>query len=122
MAAADPRPVVVCLCAAWCGVCRAWQPEFERVAARHPHARYRWIDVEDEAEMVGEIEVEDFPVIGVLRAGEVLFAGTLRPDASQLERVVAASLAAPAAPPATAADPAWRALARTLHSATSDPG
>ena len=40
---------VVCLCADWCSACRAWQPDWAALAARHPQLRWQWLDIEDEA-------------------------------------------------------------------------
>jgi thioredoxin-like negative regulator of GroEL len=114
------RPVVACLCAAWCDTCGAWRAHFERVAAASPQFAFRWIDIEDEAELLGDIDVENFPTVLIARAGEVLFAGTLRPDPAHLQRVldVIASGAA-LAPPANL--DAWRALARRLAGIRADP-
>ncbi len=106
-------PIVACLCAAWCDTCGAWRTEFERVAAASPQFAFRWIDIEDEADLLGDIDIENFPTVLVARAGEVLFAGTLRPDASHLRRLLdTIASGAALAPPADAE--AWRALARRL--------
>ncbi|GAB4464631.1 MAG: hypothetical protein OHK0044_02320 [Burkholderiaceae bacterium] len=115
------KRIVACLCAAWCDTCAAWREHFERVAAASPQFAFRWIDIEDEADLVGDIDVENFPTVLVADGGEVLFAGTLRPDPAHLQRVldVIASGAALAPPPDVEA---WRALARRLAGVKSDPG
>ena len=46
------KPVVACLCAAWCDTCGAWRAQFERVAAASPQFVFRWIDIEDEADLI----------------------------------------------------------------------
>ena len=33
---------VICLCAAWCGVCREWTPVFEQLAATHPQVHFHF--------------------------------------------------------------------------------
>lgn len=111
--------IVACLCAAWCDTCGAYRAHFERIAAAAPQFTFRWIDIEDEADLLGDIDVENFPTVLVAEAGEVLFAGTLRPDPAHLQRLldVIASGAA-LAPPADA--DAWRALARRLTGIRAD--
>ncbi|MBW3655490.1 MAG: thioredoxin family protein [Gemmatimonadetes bacterium] len=80
---------VVCLCAAWCGVCRDWRTPFEQAAALHPQLRFDWVDVEDEAEAMGDVDIETFPTLLIARAGRPLFYGPVPPSAAQLERLIA---------------------------------
>ncbi|MGV3569207.1 MAG: thioredoxin family protein [Ramlibacter sp.] len=79
---------VVCLCAAWCGVCREWQPVFEQQARAHPGVRFAWVDVEDEAEALGDIDVETFPTVLVAHGTRVLFMGPIAPGGAQLGRLL----------------------------------
>lgn len=58
------------------------------MAERFPRAEFRWVDIEDDAEAVEEIEVENFPTILVRRGGETLFQGMLLPHHSHLERLL----------------------------------
>ncbi|MCK6430168.1 MAG: hypothetical protein L6Q72_13940, partial [Burkholderiaceae bacterium] len=51
--------IVACLCAAWCDTCGAWRAQFERVAAASPQFAFRWIDIEDEADLLGRRESRD---------------------------------------------------------------
>lgn len=83
----QPALQVVCLCAAWCGVCRQYQAAFEALAAKHPQFQFTWVDVEDEADLVGEVEVETFPTVMLGRGEQVLFFGTLLPQIGVLERL-----------------------------------
>jgi thioredoxin 1 len=80
--------LVACLCAAWCDTCTAYRPGFLAMAERFPRAEFRWVDIEDEAEAVEDIEVENFPTILVRRGGETLFQGVLLPHHSHLERLL----------------------------------
>ena len=108
-----PAPLlVICLCAAWCGVCREYQPRFEQVAAAMPHARFAWIDVEDEADLLDPIEVENFPTLLIVRGGEARFFGTVTPQIETLERLVRAHAEDEAG--AKLADPELRALLQRL--------
>lgn len=80
--------LVACLCAAWCHTCTAYRSGFLAMAERFPRAEFRWVDIEDDAEAVEEIEVENFPTILVRRGGETLFQGVLLPHRSHLERLL----------------------------------
>jgi thioredoxin 1 len=51
---------VICLCADWCGLCRDYNLVFTQMAARYPASRFAWLDIEDQADLVGDIEVETF--------------------------------------------------------------
>jgi thiol-disulfide isomerase/thioredoxin len=79
---------VICLCAEWCGTCRDWRATFEQVAREHPHVRFDWVDIEDEAEAMGEVDVETFPTLLIARGNGPLFLGPLHPSATQLTRLV----------------------------------
>ena len=93
-AVATPVLDVVCLCAAWCGTCRDYEATFAELQQAAPGHRYRWIDIEDEAELVGEVDVETFPTLLVAHAGQVLFAGPVLPRLSDAQRLVTVQLAA----------------------------
>jgi thiol-disulfide isomerase/thioredoxin len=84
----DQRWIVACLCAAWCNVCTAYRPAFGALAERHPDKHFLWIDVEDEAELVGDFDVENFPTLLMQRGDTVAFFGTLPPDAGVAERIL----------------------------------
>ncbi len=86
----DGRWVVACLCAAWCGTCGGYRAAFESVAARHPDKTFVWIDIEDQADVVGDLDVDNFPTLLVQRADTVAFFGTMLPDAQLAERLVQA--------------------------------
>jgi thiol-disulfide isomerase/thioredoxin len=85
--------VVACLCAAWCGTCGSYRAAFEALAARHPDKTFVWIDIEDQADVVGDLDVENFPTLLVQRADTVAFYGTVLPDAAVAERMVQAQVA-----------------------------
>ena len=87
---------VACLCAAWCGVCREWLPSFREQARAQPHMRFAWVDVEDEDEAMGDVDIETFPTLLVARGGEPLFLGPIPPSATQFARLLATLQAQPA--------------------------
>jgi thioredoxin 1 len=84
------RPLldVVCLCADWCGTCREYELVFEALKQAVPGHRYRWIDIEDEADFIGDVDVETFPTLLVAHEGRVLFAGPVLPRLGDVQRLV----------------------------------
>jgi len=80
---------VACLCAAWCGVCREWLPQFTAQARAHPHLRFAWVDVEDEDETMGEVDIETFPTLLVARGDRVLYLAPIPPLGTQFTRLLA---------------------------------
>ncbi|MGL4407614.1 thioredoxin family protein [Zoogloea sp.] len=80
--------LVACLCAAWCGTCREYRPGFEALAQRFPQARFVWLDVEDDAELVDDYDVENFPTLLIQRGDMVLFFGTVLPHLDILGRML----------------------------------
>ncbi|HEY5897580.1 MAG TPA: thioredoxin domain-containing protein [Burkholderiales bacterium] len=91
--------VVSCLCAEWCDTCVAYRNGFLALGEKFPQAEFRWVDIEDQADEVGDLEVENFPTIRVTRGTgeneEVLFHGTVLPMHGQLERLLRELLARP---------------------------
>ena len=79
---------VTCLCAAWCYTCNEYRDGFFALAQRFPHARFAWLDIEDDADKVGDREVENFPTILVERDGKELFYGPLPPQHEHLRRLI----------------------------------
>ncbi len=77
------------LCADWCGVCRDWRAAFDAAAASHPRDRFAWIDIEDDADLVGDVDVETFPTLLVGSGDRVLFFGPILPSPELLTRLLA---------------------------------
>ena len=107
LAQPDKR-LVVCLCAAWCDTCEEFKATFDRLAEADSTAAYLWLDIEDESELVGEVDIENFPTIAVYRGSVPVFLGVTLPQQALVARTLAAlaSRSAPAAvPPAISALP-----------------
>lgn len=84
---------VVCLCALWCGSCRTYQPLFEALEASFQGAaRFTWVDIEDQSDALGDIDVENFPTLLILQSRDVLFFGPVMPHASTLSQLVQSAL------------------------------
>lgn len=79
----------VCLCAAWCGTCGVYRPLFDELARAHPGVRFEWVDIEDESELAGDLDVETFPTLLVADGQRALFLGPLLPQAPVLARLLA---------------------------------
>nr|WP_315465868.1 thioredoxin family protein [uncultured Rhodoferax sp.] len=90
--------LVACLCAQWCGTCKDYQPLFTALQAEFPSARMQWVDVEDEADLVDPIEVENFPTLLIAQGDRATFFGTVMPHLETLRRLIQSS-AADGAPP-----------------------
>jgi thioredoxin 1 len=101
----NPNPVLVaCLCADWCGVCRDYRARFEQMQARFPDTQFLWIDVEDEADLLHPLDVEDFPTILLAVGDEARFFGTITPQPEMLERLIRSHTGAQHPPAVTCAD------------------
>jgi thioredoxin-like negative regulator of GroEL len=96
---------VICLCAEWCAVCREWREPFEQLAAAHPQLHFAWVDVEDEAQAMGDVDIETFPTMLVAQGDSPRFFGPVQPSAAQLSRLLASLVEGPVPPrePAEAA-------------------
>jgi thioredoxin 1 len=93
MSSASTELLVAGLCARWCGTCRDYAPLFERQRARFAgRAQFAWVDVEDHDEVMGHIDVENFPTLMIARGDEVLFYGTVTPHEQTLVRLVESAL------------------------------
>lgn len=84
----------VCLCAAWCGTCGIYRPLFDELARAHPDVRFEWVDIEDESDLVGDLDVETFPTLLIADGERALFLGPLLPQAPVLTRLLTSLQAA----------------------------
>ena len=100
MSAASPAPApdirltVACLCAQWCRTCDGYREVFDQVLLALDDAGVQglWVDVEDQADAMGAIDVENFPTLLMARGDEVLFFGPVTPHAQTLQRLIDAAL------------------------------
>jgi len=86
--------LVACLCAEWCGSCREYHAVFD-AASRElgSSARFAWIDVEDLPEVLGDLEIQDFPSLLVAHGDEIVFYGAITPQPGTLARLVRRAVA-----------------------------
>jgi len=88
---------VICLCAQWCGVCREWRDAFNEAATAHPDVHFAWVDVEDEAQAMGDVDIETFPTVLIAQGTSPRFFGPVQPSQAQLSRLVTSLMNAPEA-------------------------
>ena len=55
--------MVICLCADWCGTCRDYRTMLADEAPRHAGTAFAWVDVEDDDELLGDLDIETFPTL-----------------------------------------------------------
>ncbi len=79
---------VVCLCADWCGTCRDYRALFDALAPAYPGVRFVWVDIEDEADVAGDLDVETFPTLLIADGQTARFLGPLLPQAGVLSRLI----------------------------------
>jgi thioredoxin 1 len=80
--------LVIGLCAAWCNTCGEFLDAFESVARESPGATFLWLDIEDDADLVGDVEVENFPTLAIFDRSRAIHFGVSLPQASLLSRLV----------------------------------
>jgi thiol-disulfide isomerase/thioredoxin len=86
--------LVACLCAQWCRTCDEYKPLFAQLQVDYPQAQFRWVDIEDEADLVDPIEVDNFPTLLIATGGQARFFGFITPHLETLRRLIQAQLTA----------------------------
>jgi thioredoxin reductase (NADPH) len=84
----DQCTAVVTLCAAWCDTCTEFRATFERIAAARPDALFIWLDIEDDAAICGDIDVENFPTLAIYRGSMLLHYGVSLPQQGAVARLI----------------------------------
>jgi hypothetical protein len=121
----QPTIEIACLCAAWCRLCDEYRPVLQSLAAEFSHAgvrtRWHWVDIEDESDLLGDLDVETFPTLVIADERQVRFAGPVTPQRETLLRLLRAAVLE-ARPDASwpASEPALRALAAGLRQRRPD--
>jgi thioredoxin reductase (NADPH) len=79
--------------------------------------RFTWIDIEDEAAICDDLDIDDFPTLAVVRDGVPLFFGPSLPVAEVMARLVDELAAREPGDPA-----AWPAEVRVLAASVAARG
>ena len=92
-ASPDNDLTVICLCAEWCGACRDYRPLWSAHTSAHSSAHsagalHLWVDIEDEADSLGELDIETFPTLLVLRGDRPHFFGPVLPQIEVVDRIL----------------------------------
>jgi thioredoxin reductase (NADPH) len=80
--------IVVALCAAWCDTCNEFRASFERIAEARPDIVFAWLDIEDDSDVCGDIDVENFPTLAIYRGDALLHFGVSLPQEGTVARLV----------------------------------
>lgn len=81
---------VVCLCAEWCGTCRDYRQAFERRARARDDAVHVWLDIEDDSDWLGDMDIETLPTLLVLHGTRPMFFGPVLPHLDVVDRTLRA--------------------------------
>ena len=105
---------VICLCAQWCGTCRAYEPVFSDLKAQRPELQTHWVDVEDEEDALGDVDITTFPMLLIVDDRQGLcFAGPITPQPQTLLRLCDAAAGGDLHASAESASE-WRPLLKSL--------
>jgi thiol-disulfide isomerase/thioredoxin len=79
---------VFCLCAAWCRTCDSYAEVFDSLSHMwRSKSRWIWVDIEDQADAVGDVDVENFPCLLIADHQHVYFFGPVLPHAGVANRL-----------------------------------
>ena len=89
----DERLLVVCLCAAWCHVCTDYRAVFDALSREFgSRAQFVWVDVEDDEQALGNVDVVDFPTLLLAQGDELRFFGPVTPHAQTARQLLQRAL------------------------------
>lgn len=80
--------LVVCYCAAWCDTCAQYHRDFSALAERHPQHVFIWVDIEEQPDLLGDDDIENFPTLLLQTSERNVFFGTQLPYISHLEKLL----------------------------------
>jgi thiol-disulfide isomerase/thioredoxin len=94
MSPISSRLLIACFCAAWCRTCDDYVRVFEMLKQRYAQdADVVWVDIEDQADLIDDVDVENFPTLLISDAQQVYFWGTVLPHANTATQLVGRVLA-----------------------------
>jgi len=98
--------LVACLCADWCRTCDTYRDDFATLRQQFPQARFLWVDIEDDSELVDDLEVETFPTLLIGQADRLCFIGPVLPGPAAAQRLIQAAVDNPSMSAASPTAPA----------------
>lgn len=85
--------LVACLCAAWCRTCDEYRVTFDALAREFDReVRFVWVDIEDDEQALGGVDVVDFPTLLIAHGDAVDFYGPVLPHAQTARQLVRRAL------------------------------
>ena len=91
--------IIYCLCAAWCRTCDAYVEVFDALnMAWSGKAKLVWVDIEDSADLLDDVDVENFPSLMVTGNENVYFFGPVLPQAAVASQLIERALVGKIAP------------------------
>lgn len=89
MSQTPSRLLIACFCAAWCRTCDDYTHVVAFLKEQYaPTADVVWVDIEDHAEVLDEVDVENFPTLLVSDQHQVYFWGALLPHATTVTQLI----------------------------------
>lgn len=85
----------VCFCAGWCNSCREYLPQLKKLAKARKDVHFIWVDIEEHADMLGDLDIYKFPSILIQYDNTVAFYSCIHPDAALSERVLQSMIDTP---------------------------
>jgi thioredoxin 1 len=86
--------LVACLCAAWCRTCGDYRVTFDALKREFgAQVSFVWVDIEDDEEALGGVDVIDFPTLLIAAANDICFFGPVTPHAGAARQLVQRALA-----------------------------
>jgi thioredoxin 1 len=84
-----PRLLVACFCAAWCRTCDDYAHVMAALKVQFAQqVQFAWVDIEDQAEVLDNVDVENFPTLLISDAQQVYFWGTVLPHAATAAQLI----------------------------------
>jgi thiol-disulfide isomerase/thioredoxin len=84
-----PPLLVACLCAGWCRTCDSYRQTFNDLGREFAtQARFVWLDVEDDEEALGRIDVVNFPTLLIAHGLDARFFGPVTPHAQTARQLI----------------------------------
>ncbi len=91
--AATDALFVACLCAAWCRTCDDYRETFDALACEFgAQTRFVWVDIEDDDDALGSVDVTDFPTLLIAHGDEIRFFGPVTPHVRTARQLVQRAL------------------------------
>jgi thioredoxin 1 len=89
MADTSSRLLVACFCAAWCRTCDDYAHVINALKTQYSlQVEFAWIDIEDQADVLDNIDVENFPTLLISDSEQIYFWGTVLPHAATASQLV----------------------------------